>query len=79
MLSQLIDSLTEKPRKEALLQMIFSEDIVQCTREKDVLELEPEQWRKSIGEERNECVKSKYRVHAEVPNRKRHKGVDLPP
>ena len=37
-------SLTENIRKEAPWQMMFADDVVLCAREKDVLELEPEQW-----------------------------------
>ena len=39
-----MDSLTESIRKEAPWQMTFTDDVVLCAREKDVLELELEQW-----------------------------------
>ena len=41
----MVDSLTETIRKEAPWQMMFADDVVLCVREKDVLELELEQWR----------------------------------
>ena len=40
----MMDSLTENIRKEAHWQMMFADDVVVCAREKDVLELELEQW-----------------------------------
>ena len=44
--------------------MKFADDVVLCTKEKYVLELELEQWREGrLREERNESVKSKDRVH----------------
>ena len=39
-----MDSLTEKNH----WQMIFADDVVLCAREKDVLELELEQWREAL-------------------------------
>ena len=44
----MIDSLTENIRKEASWQMMFADDVVLCAREKDVLELELEQWREAL-------------------------------
>ena len=43
-----MDSLTENIRKEAPWQMMFADDVVLCAREKDVLELELEQWREAL-------------------------------
>ena len=40
----MMDSLTENIRKETPWQMMFGDDVVLCAREKDVLELELEQW-----------------------------------
>ena len=42
--SIMMDSLTENIRKEAPWQMMFADDAVRCAREKDVLEMELEQW-----------------------------------
>ena len=39
-----MDSLTEKNH----WQMMFADDVVLCAREKDVLELELEQWREAL-------------------------------
>ena len=44
----MMDSLTENIRKEAPWQMMFADDVVLCAREKDVLELELEQWREAL-------------------------------
>ena len=44
----MMDSLTENIRKQAPWQMMFAYDVVLCTREKDVLELELEQWREAL-------------------------------
>ena len=44
----MVDSLTENIRKEAHWQMMFADDVVLCAREKDVLELELEQWREAL-------------------------------
>ena len=44
----MMDSLTENIRKEAPLPMMFADDVVLCAREKDVLELELEQWREAL-------------------------------
>ena len=43
----MMDSLTENIRKETHWEMLFADDVVLCTREKDVLELELEQWREA--------------------------------
>ena len=43
-----MDSLPENIRKEAPWQMMFADDVVLCAREKDVLELELEQWREAL-------------------------------
>ena len=40
----MMDSLTEKTH----WQMMFADDVVLCAREKDVLELELEQWREAL-------------------------------
>ncbi len=40
-------SVTENIRKEAHWQMMFADDVVLCAREKNVLELELEQWREA--------------------------------
>ena len=39
----------ENIRKEAPWQMMFADDVVLCAREKDVLEVELEQWREALG------------------------------
>ena len=44
----MMDSLTENIRKEAPWQMMFADDVVLCAREKDLLELELEQWREAL-------------------------------
>ncbi len=44
----MMDSLTDNTRKEAPWQMMFADDVVLCAREKDVLELELEQWRDAL-------------------------------
>ena len=44
----MMDSLTENIRKKAPWQMMFADDVVLCAREKDVLELELEQWREAL-------------------------------
>ena len=44
----MMDSLTENIRKEAPWQMMFADDVVLCARDKDVLELELEQWREDL-------------------------------
>ena len=44
----MMDSLTENIRKEAPWQTMFADDVVLCAREKDVLELELEQWREAL-------------------------------
>ena len=59
----MMDSLTENIRREAPWQMMFVDDVVLCAREKDVLDLELEQWREALEKERNESVKSKERVY----------------
>ena len=43
-----MDSLTENIRKEAPWQMMFADDVVLGAREKNVLELELEQWREAL-------------------------------
>ena len=43
-----MDSLTENIRKQAPWQMMFSDDVVLCAWEKDVLELELEQWMEAL-------------------------------
>ena len=48
LLAIMMDSRTENIRKEAPWQMIFADGVVLCTREKDVLELELEQWREAL-------------------------------
>ena len=45
----ILDSLTENISNEAPWQMMFADDVVVCAREKDVLELELEQWREALG------------------------------
>ena len=44
----MIDSLTENIRIEAPWQMMFANDVELCAREKDMLELELEQWREAL-------------------------------
>ena len=44
----MMDSLTENIRKEAPCQMMFADDVALCAREKDLWELELEQWRESL-------------------------------
>ena len=44
----MMDSLTENIRKEAPWQMMFADDVVQCAREKDVPDLELDQWREAL-------------------------------
>ena len=44
----MMDSLTENIIKEAAWQMMFADDVVLCAREKDVLELELDQWREVL-------------------------------
>ena len=44
----MMDSLTENIRKQALWPMMFADDVVLCARDKDVLELELEQWREAL-------------------------------
>ena len=44
----MMDSLTENIRKYPSWQMMFADDMVLCAREKDVLELELEQWREAL-------------------------------
>ena len=45
----MMDSLTENIRKKhRSWQMMFADDVVQCAREKDVVELELEQWREGL-------------------------------
>ena len=44
----MMDSLTENIRKQAPWQMMFADDVVLCARDKDVLELELEQWREAL-------------------------------
>ena len=44
----MMDSRTENIRKQAPWQMMFADDVVLCARDKDVLELELEQWRKAL-------------------------------
>ena len=49
------DGFTDgKHQKKAPWQMMFPDDVVLCTREKDVLELELEQWREAL-EKRGKC------------------------
>ena len=43
-----MDSLTENIRKEAPWQMMFADDVVLCTKEKYVQDLELEQWREAL-------------------------------
>ena len=43
-----MDSLTENIRNKAHWQIMFVDDVVLCAREKDVLELELEQWRGAL-------------------------------
>ena len=59
----MMDSLTENIRRETAWQIMFAVDVVLCAREKDVLDLELEQWREALEKERNESVKSKDRVY----------------
>ena len=44
----MVDSLTENIRKETPWQMMFADDVMLFAREKDVLELELEQWREAL-------------------------------
>ena len=44
----MMDSLTEHIRKEPPWQTMFADDVVLCAREKDVLELEMEQWMEAL-------------------------------
>ena len=44
----MMDSLTENIRKQAPWQMMSADDVVLCARDKDVLELELEQWREAL-------------------------------
>ena len=44
----MMDSLTENIRKEAPWQMMFAYDVMLCAREKNVQELELEQWRETL-------------------------------
>ena len=44
----MMDSLTENIRKECSRMTMFADDVVLCAREKDVLELELEQWREAL-------------------------------
>ena len=44
----MMDSLTENIRKEAPWKMIFADCVVLIAREKDVLELELEQWMEAL-------------------------------
>ena len=46
--SIMMDSLTENIRKKAPWQMMFADDLVLCASEKDMLELELEQWREAL-------------------------------
>ena len=50
----MMDSLPENVRKEAPWQMMFADDVVLCPREKDVLELEMEQWREALEKRKEE-------------------------
>ena len=43
-----MDSMTKNIRKEALWQTMFANDVALGAREKDVLELELEQWREAL-------------------------------
>ena len=45
-------SLTENIRKEASWQMMFAQDVVMCTREKDMLDVEVDQWRELEASEK---------------------------
>ena len=45
----MMDSRTENIRKEAHWQMMFADNVVLCAKEKDVLELELEQWMEALG------------------------------
>ena len=65
----MMDPLTENIRKEAPWQMMFADDVVLCAREKDVLELELEQWREAL-EKRGMKVsraKTEYISSAQLP------------
>ena len=44
----IMDSMTKNIRKEALWQTMFANDVALGAREKDVLELELEQWREAL-------------------------------
>ena len=55
----MMDSLTENIRKEAPWQMMFADDVVLCAREKDVLELELEQWREALEKRRMKVLRAK--------------------
>ena len=54
-----MDSLTENIRKEAPWQMMFADDVVLCAREKDVLELELEQWREALEKRGMKVLRAK--------------------
>ena len=45
----MMDSRTENIRKETHWQMMFTDNVVLCAKEKDVLELELEQWMEALG------------------------------
>ena len=44
----MMDSLSENIRKESTWQMMLADDVVLCTMEKGVLDLELEQWREAL-------------------------------
>ena len=64
----MMDSLTETSEDKKPWQMMFADDVVLCVREKDVMELELEQWREAIRKERNESVMGKERIHVSKCN-----------
>ena len=54
-----MDSLPENIRKEAPWQMMFADDVVLCAREKEVLDVELEQWREALKKRRMKVSRAK--------------------
>ena len=75
-------SQTENIRKESPWQMMFADDVVPCAREKDVLELEQEQWREALekGEMKVSRANTEYIQNIHVPEWKpiRTQSAELP-
>ena len=55
----MMDSLAENSRKEAPWQMMFADDVVLCAREKDVLDLELDQWMEALEKRRMKVSRAK--------------------